>query len=66
MDTLILVGALIVGLGLLIQIITAKWSWRLGGYYTSNNKPLSLFGWLLIIIGIIIIVLKAKMNGQLG
>ncbi|MGX7029966.1 hypothetical protein [Vagococcus zengguangii] len=65
MDNTILIGAIIMGVGLIIQAVTARWSWKLGGYYKSSNKPLSFFGWCLIIVGVIIVVLKAKANGQL-
>ncbi|EUJ38014.1 hypothetical protein BCAMP_09155 [Brochothrix campestris FSL F6-1037] len=65
MNKMILVGAIIFGIGLFIQLITAKWSWRLGGYYKSKNKPLSLIGLCIIILGLVIIVMSAIANGQL-
>ncbi len=36
------------------------------GYpYRTTNKPLAIIGWLLIIIGVVIVLVKAKLNGQL-
>lgn len=66
MDTMIVIGAALLAVGIVIQIFTARWSrWR-AGYYGTRNKPLSAFGWLLIVLGVAIMVVKAIANGQLG
>lgn len=66
MKIIMILGIVLFTIGLLIQMITAKWSWWRGGYYSSNNKPLSFIGWLSIISGLGIVLLVAYLNGQLG
>lgn len=68
MDYTILIGIIIAGLGLLLLMITTKfvWGWNWGYPYRTTNKPLAFLGWVLLIIGLAIILVKAKANGQLG
>ncbi|SCZ13321.1 hypothetical protein SAMN05720606_1292 [Paenibacillus polysaccharolyticus] len=67
MDYIILAGIVVAAIGLLLLIVTTKYTggpnW---GYpYRTTNKALSALGWLFLIIGLVIIVFKAKLNGQL-
>ncbi len=67
MDYVILVGSIIAAIGLILLIITTRFvlggNW---GYpYRTTNKPLTIIGWILIIIGLVIVLVKAKLNGQL-
>lgn len=66
MNILMLGGLILAGIGVLISMLTAKWSWKLGGFYRSNNKPLTLIGWICIILGFGLFLFIAYINGQLG
>lgn len=66
MDYVILVGSIIAAIGLILLMMTTRFVGGDWGYpYRTTNKPLATIGWLLVIIGIVIILVKAKLNGQL-
>lgn len=67
MDYVVLVGSLIAAIGLILLMMTTRfvWGWNWGYPYPTTNKPLAIIGWLLIIIGVVIALVKAKFNGQL-
>lgn len=69
MDYVILIGSIIAAIGLILLMMTTRFvwgGWNWGGYpYRTTNKPLAIIGWLLIIIGVVIVLVKAKLNGQL-
>lgn len=64
MDNIILIGSVIFAIGVIINILNAKWSWKTGEYTRVKNRKVALIGWLFLLIGILIIVLKAYANGQ--
>ena len=66
MKIIMLLGIVLFVIGLLIQMITAKWSWWTFDYTSSHNKPLSFIGWILITIGLGLVILTAYLNGQLA
>ena len=68
MDAIILIGVIIFGVGLLLLMLTTKFVYgRNWGYpYRTTNKPLAALGWFLLIIGFLIMIFKAKANGQIG
>lgn len=66
MDYVILIGSIIAAIGLILLMMTTRFVWGNWGYpYRTTNKPLAIIGWLLIIIGVVIVLVKAKLNGQL-
>lgn len=67
MDYVILIGSIIAAIGLILLMMTTRfvWVWNWGYPYRTTNKPLAIIGWLLIIIGVVIVLVKAKLNGQL-
>ncbi|EHP0974530.1 hypothetical protein KNZ58_002601 [Enterococcus faecalis] len=67
MDYVILIGSIIAAIGLILLMMTTRfvWRWNWGYPYRTTNKPLAIIGWLLIIIGVVIVLVKAKLNGQL-
>ena len=67
MDYVILIGCIIEAIGLILLMMTTRfvWGWNWGYPYRTTNKPLAIIGWLLIIIGVVIVLVKAKLNGQL-
>ena len=67
MDYVILIGSIIAAIGLILLMMTTifVWGWNWGYPYRTTNKPLAIIGWLLIIIGVVIVLVKAKLNGQL-
>lgn len=68
MDAIILIGAIIFGIGLLLLMLTTKFLYgRNWGYpYRTTNKPLAALGWFLLIAGFLTIIFKAQANGQIG
>lgn len=63
MDFIIAIGGLITGIGLIINVFI-KYGWFT--HYQSKSRPLNYVSLLLIIIGLIIIIGKAYLNGQLN
>lgn len=68
MDYVILIGIIISAIGVVMLILTTRyvWGWNSGYPYRTTNKFVSFVGWLLLILGLLIIIVKAKFNGQLG
>lgn len=68
MDYTILIGTIISAINVLILIITTKFvgGRNLGYPYRTTNKLLATVGWIALILGLAIVILKAKTNGQLG
>lgn len=67
MNYIIEIGIIISAIGLFLLMITTRYTFNFFGFpYKTTNKPLAAIGWLLLIIGLSIIVVKAKLNGQLG
>lgn len=64
MDIVILIGAVIFGIGLLITALNTKIRYGWFTHYENRNNGLSWIGILLIILGLGIILLKAYLNGQ--
>ncbi|HDV0815276.1 TPA: hypothetical protein RHJ96_002960, partial [Enterococcus faecalis] len=57
MDYVILIGSIIAAIGLILLMMTTRfvWGWNWGYPYRTTNKPLAIIGWLLIIIGVVIV-----------
>ncbi|MCM0599318.1 hypothetical protein [Periweissella fabalis] len=65
MDYVIFLGILITIIGVITMLLTPRerlW----GGIYRSKNVTISRLALILIIFGLIIIIVKALFNGQLG
>ncbi|MGX7059412.1 hypothetical protein [Vagococcus humatus] len=59
MDLIILLGAIVCAVGLAVKMINAKWSSKSSGYYLSKNRMVSLIEGVIMIIGLLIILIKA-------
>lgn len=66
MDFIIAIGGLITGIGLIINVFNTRIKYGWFTYYQSKSRPLNYVSLLLIIIGLIIIIGKAYLNGQLN
>lgn len=66
MDIIILIGSIISGIGVIISAFNTKIRYGFFTHYESKNKGLSWISFILIIIGLGIIILKAYLNGQLS
>lgn len=66
MDFIIAIGGLITGIGLIINVFNTRIKYGWFTHYHSKSRPLNYVSLLLIIIGLIIIIGKAYLNGQLN
>lgn len=66
MDLIILIGAIIFGIGLAITALNTKVHYGFFTHYERRNKSVGWLGMLLIVIGLGTIILKAFLNGQLN
>lgn len=64
MDIVILIGGIIMFTGLFIMMVNTKYTPTHWPQYRSRNKAWALVSWLLLIAGLVIIILKAMVNGQ--
>lgn len=66
MDIIIVIGAVIFGIGVLTLAFNTKIRYGLVTRYTRRNKGVGWLGILLMLIGLVIILLKIYLNGQFG
>ncbi|GFE99975.1 hypothetical protein [Lactiplantibacillus plantarum] len=66
MDFIIAIGGLVTGIGLIINVFNTRIKYGWCTHYQSKSRPLNYVSLLLIIIGLIIIIGKAYLNGQLN
>lgn len=66
MDFIILFGAILFGIGLVISILNTHVSYGFFTRYRSKNRSWQIISIILIIIGLLIIIGKAYLNGQLS
>lgn len=66
MDYIILFGAILFGIGLVISILNTRGSYGFFTRYRSKNRSWQIISIILIIIGLLIIIGKAYLNGQLS
>lgn len=67
MDSIILIGSVIFSFGVALIFVTTRWRpWGLFGQYYSINKPVSLIGLLVLMLGLFIVIYRSWLNGQLG
>lgn len=66
MDFIILFGAILFGIGLVISILNTRVSYGFFKRYRSKNRTWQIISIILIIIGLLIIIGKAYLNGQLS
>ncbi|CAH0418101.1 hypothetical protein [Periweissella ghanensis] len=65
MDFIILLGIIIIVLGVLVMMVTPRErTW--GSVYRSKNPAMAATAVILIIIGLVIVILKAWLNGQVS
>ena len=66
MDLMIAIGGLITGIGIIINVANTRIKYGWFTHYQSKNRSLNYVSLLLIAIGLIIIIGKAYLNGQLN
>lgn len=67
MDNIKLIGVLIFGIGLIIDIFNTRWKWPFWKYeLESKNKKLSKLSTIFIIIGFIIVLIRSIYIRQTG
>ncbi len=67
MDKIILIGAVIFGIGLIIAVLNTKWKWQFGRYpFVNKSKGIAFLSWVIIIIGLCIVILRAVNEGYIG
>ncbi|WP_424349219.1 hypothetical protein ACPBEH_11110 [Latilactobacillus sp. 5-91] len=66
MQIIMFIGIILSSIGLILLAATTRWvnGWLTN--YKTTNRPVSLFGWFLLIVGLAIIIAAAYANGQLG
>ncbi|AVW10337.1 hypothetical protein [Lactiplantibacillus paraplantarum] len=66
MDLIIVIGSIIAGIGIIINVANTRVKYGWFTHYQSRSRPLNYVSLLLIIIGLIIVISKAYLNGQLN
>ncbi len=67
MDSIILLGGVLFGIGFVLGALNTKWRWSFWKYpYVSRSKKVSFISFLFIVIGLLIVVFRAIGQGYVG
>ncbi|MDV0429814.1 hypothetical protein RXV91_02815 [Lactiplantibacillus sp. DA1] len=66
MDLMIVIGSIITGIGIIINVANTRVKYGWFTHYQSKSRPLNYVSLLLIVIGLVIIIGKSYLNGQLN
>lgn len=67
MDIIRIMGLVIFGIGIIIEIANTKWQWPFWKYtLESRNKKLAILSNVLIILGFLLVIFRVYMNRRNG